>query len=95
MKNLFLVLDETDNVGTALSVLEPGSTLMIRSGGTEQMLTLTQTIPMGHKFALNALELGEAVKKYGATIGRCIQPIARGQHVHLHNIESQRGRGDK
>ncbi|MBN1152813.1 MAG: D-galactarate dehydratase, partial [Dehalococcoidia bacterium] len=28
-------------------------------------------------------------------IGLAIKPIKAGQHVHVHNMESQKGRGDK
>ena len=35
------------------------------------------------------------IVKYGEIIGRATQDIAVGQHVHVHNLESCRGRGDK
>lgn len=95
MQNGFLVLDEVDNVGTALSALKANSTISVKHRGAIKTLTLIDPIPMGHKFALYDIELKESVKKYGAEIGQSTLFIKAGQHVHLHNIESQRGRGDK
>ena len=33
--------------------------------------------------------------KYGIVIGRATHDIQQGQHVHVHNVEALRGRGDK
>jgi len=44
---------------------------------------------MGHKFALEDIEKGEAVIKYGEPIGQSTEKIARGEHVHVHNVVSQ------
>ncbi len=33
--------------------------------------------------------------KYGQVIGRATKDIEAGGHVHVHNLESTRGRGDK
>jgi altronate dehydratase small subunit len=41
-----------------------------------------------------AIEKGEAIVKYGEVIGRATQQIILGKHVHIHNVESLRGRGD-
>ena len=32
--------------------------------------------------------------KYGERIGRATQFIPAGSHTHIHNVTSQRGRGD-
>lgn len=34
------------------------------------------------------------VIKYGEIIGKASVEIRKGQHVHVHNLESLRGRGD-
>ena len=57
-------------------------------------LVLTEDIPFGHKVALTDIPRGTPVLKYGEQIGLATHDIARGQHVHVHNIESTRGRGD-
>jgi altronate hydrolase len=47
----------------------------------------TDRIPAGHKVAVRGLAPGEAIRKYGQIIGFASQPIAPGQHVHVHNCE--------
>ena len=49
-----------------------------------------ERIPAGHKVAVHALALGEAVRRYGQIIGFATQPIEPGAHVHVHNC----GMGD-
>lgn len=51
-------------------------------------------VPQGHKVALADIPAGGEVRKYGAVIGRATAPIRAGEHVHVHNIESTRLRGD-
>lgn len=85
----------SDNVATALDEIPADSVVAIRRG--EEILTIIvpQTIPFGHKFALQPLKAGETVIKYGQVIGVAMQDIGGGCHVHVHNVESLRGRGDK
>lgn len=94
MKNLFLILDQTDNVATALAPLEKGKIVKAVIDGSTKDIQLIDHIPMGHKFALEFIGCRTGVRKYGAPIGISTQEINVGEHVHLHNIESQRGRGD-
>ena len=86
-----LVISDRDNVATALEALDPGRAIDI--AGTA--LTVLEPIASGHKIALRAIAAGEAVIKYGSPIGLSTAPIAPGAHVHTHNVESSRGRGDK
>ena len=57
-------------------------------------VTLTDAIPMGHKFALAAIPLDGHVLKYGEVIGVAIRDIPAGGHVHVHNVLSARLPGD-
>jgi altronate dehydratase small subunit len=41
------------------------------------------------------MQHGDSIIKYGEVIGVATREIAPGQHVHVHNLESRRGRGDK
>lgn len=95
MKNSFLVLEDSDNVATALAQLAKGEAVDIERNNSVQKLHLLNDIPMGHKFALETIPAAMPVTKYGATIGLSTTSIQPGEHVHLHNIESQRGRGDR
>jgi altronate dehydratase small subunit len=45
--------------------------------------------------ALRLIQKGGTVLKYGLSIGSATQDIQPGQHVHIQNVESNRGRGDK
>jgi (2R)-sulfolactate sulfo-lyase subunit alpha len=49
-----------------------------------------QDIPIGHKVALRDMGAGETVWKYGADIGRVVEPIKAGEHAHVHNIKTKR-----
>jgi (2R)-sulfolactate sulfo-lyase subunit alpha len=49
-----------------------------------------QDIPIGHKVALTDLAAGDTVIKYGVDIGKVVQPIPRGAHAHVHNIQTKR-----
>ncbi len=85
-----LRLKDDDDVAVALRVLEPGAA--VRFGDAE--IVPLVTIPSGHKLALRAIPAGALIRKYGQVIGRASAPIAAGEHVHVHNVEGVRGRGD-
>ena len=53
-------------------------------------VTARQDIPIGHKIALSAMAAGDTVIKYGIDIGKVVQPIAQGEHAHVHNIKTKR-----
>jgi altronate hydrolase len=82
-----LRLSPEDNVATALVPLEPGA--VVEMGGLE--VTVREPIPLCHKLALADLPAGTAVLKYGQPIGRATATIAAGDHVHVHNMTSNRG----
>ena len=87
-----LALHNRDNVATALSDIEAGTLVRVKVGGQAIELIVNQAIPFGHKFAIKNIEEGQSVYKYGEVIGRAIEPIKVGQHVHIHNLESIRGK---
>jgi (2R)-sulfolactate sulfo-lyase subunit alpha len=49
-----------------------------------------QDTPIGHKVALSDLAEGQDVIKYGQVIGRLVQPVKAGDHVHTHNLKTKR-----
>jgi len=85
-----LRLSDADNVAVVLRALEPGTELVF---GDERIVA-AEAIPVGHKLATREILAGGAVLKYGQTMGRATAPIAAGEHVHVHNVEGIRGRGD-
>ena len=40
----------------------------------------------GHKYALRDIAKGENIIKYGQPIGHATESIAKGEHVHVHNV---------
>jgi altronate dehydratase small subunit len=90
-----LVLNRKDNVATAVRPLESGDNVVVAAGESVVNVKLLQSIPFGHKFALKDIECGEKIIKYGETIGRAIAAVNKGEHVHVHNVEGLRGRGDR
>jgi len=94
MKIDAIVLSEKDNVATSLRDLESGDNALVGSLEHTQTFPIREKIPYGHKFAFRDISRGEEVFKYGEVIGRSTCDIPSGKHVHVHNVESLRGRGD-
>lgn len=89
-----LVLNTRDNVATAVRLLNHGDSINIAVGENVVNVLLLQAIPFGHKFALKDIEGGGQIVKYGEKIGQATVRIKKGEHVHVHNVEGLRGRGD-
>lgn len=88
-------INEKDNVATILAEgLQKGAIISFELGGATEQMTLKDDISYGHKVAIRPIKTGEKVMKYGLTIGLASRDIAIGEHAHIHNIESTRGRGD-
>jgi altronate dehydratase small subunit len=86
-----LKLNEGDNVATSLEDIEAGDRLEIQVAGEEtQFLTTKDDIPFGHKIALEDINEGDDLIKYGASIGIASCDISSGEHVHTHNLQSAR-----
>jgi len=88
-KTGIIVIDEKDNVATALETLSAGAEVSFEVQGHVEKIRLLSDIPMGHKLALRDIEKGEAVIKYGERIGQSTSRISRGEYVHVHNVVSQ------
>ncbi|WP_033924215.1 UxaA family hydrolase [Sphingomonas sp. 35-24ZXX] len=73
-----------DTVAVALRDLAAGT--VVELGALR--VSLATDIDRGHKFALAAHGMGDAVVKYGLPIGRATAPIAPGDHVHVHNLHT-------
>jgi altronate hydrolase len=85
-----LMISARDNVATALEALVAGRLIDV-NGLT---VTVREPIPSGHKVAVRTIPAGTVVIKYGSPIGTATAAIAPGDHVHVHNVASARGRGD-
>ena len=91
-KSRAIVINENDNVATALEPLPKGSRILVEAGSRLLEITLVSDVPMGHKFALTDLGAGQRVVKYSQPIGRTTAAVARGEHVHVHNLEGPQGK---
>jgi altronate dehydratase small subunit len=87
-----IILNIKDNVGTALKDLKAGIALNIDIENKHYSIVLQEAVPYGFKFAVCKIPKGEAVIKYGETIGRATIEIDEGSVVHVHNVEGLRGR---
>lgn len=71
-----------DNVLVALRALHVGESLP----APWQQVQVSTEVPAGHKLALEPLQAGDAVIKYGFAIGHATQAVAVGEHLHSHNV---------
>ncbi len=85
-----IIINQKDNVATALQGLSAGAEVSLEIEARAQKIRLRSDIPMGHKFALKDMDVGESVIKYGEPIGQATVRINRGEHVHVHNVASQK-----
>lgn len=86
---------DADNVATVFDVVKAGSSVRVfDKKGNATELKVAADIPYGHKVAIAPIAVGAQVTKYGEEIGIASSPIRTGDYVHIHNIESIRGRGD-
>ena len=88
----FLVHEKRDTVGVAVVDVKAGQTLEGRSLDNNETVKAkaNMDIPLGHKIALKDFKAGDDVVKYGVVIGRVVQPIKQGDHVHVHNVKTKR-----
>ncbi|MBL8383229.1 MAG: UxaA family hydrolase [Burkholderiales bacterium] len=89
-----IVLHPDDNVATLIDSGSAGAACALQ-GEAAHALALAADIPFGHKVCVRAIAAGAEVVKYGQVIGRASRAIAAGEHVHTHNVEAARGRGDQ
>ena len=79
-----LRISPDDNIGVTTRSVADGESLEI-AGRT---VTVRQSIPVGHKIALEPISAGGPVRKYGVPIGSATCDIAPGDYVHIHNVRS-------
>jgi altronate dehydratase small subunit len=91
------VVEPSDNVATLLRDAEAGEAMEIpvdETGGNVVSVTLQDDVGFGHKVALRDIREGETIVKYGKSIGNATEDIPAGEWIHVHNVESNYGRGD-
>ena len=89
----FVVHEEGDGVGVVVvEGVEAGQELSgwIMEDDKDIKVTARNDIPIGHKLALRDYGEGDTVIKYGVDIGKVVQPIRKGEHLHVHNVKTKR-----
>ncbi|WP_260287141.1 UxaA family hydrolase [Peribacillus aracenensis] len=79
-----LRLNHYDNIAVALKNISIGEKIIIQ-GLKEEVITI-KDIPYGHKVALNTIQEGEKITKYGECMGISTEEILEGDHVHVRNV---------
>jgi (2R)-sulfolactate sulfo-lyase subunit alpha len=88
-----LVHDKKDTVGVVVvEGLTAGTdmTCVITADDSAFTLKSKMDVPIGHKIALTDIRSGDTVWKYGQDIGKAVAAIAKGEHVHVHNLKTKR-----
>jgi altronate hydrolase len=75
-------LSQRDNICIAARNLSRGASVAVG----ECRVTLAEPVRQGHKIAIAEIAAGEAVCKWGETIGYASRRIAAGAWVHSHNL---------
>ena len=91
-----LKVHDNDNVATIFANgVEKGAPVEVHDKkGNKLVINVNRSIPFGHKIAVQNIAKGSQITKYGEEIGVATQDIKCGDHVHVHNLDSMRGRGD-
>lgn len=85
---------DTDNVATMLRDVEESETLEIEVDSEVLDVTASENVEFGHKVALYDISEGDTIYKYGVSIGYASTDIDAGDWIHVHNVDSNYGRGD-
>ena len=88
-----LAHEARDNVGVVVvEGLAAGTRMtgVITADDSEFALEARDDIPIGHKVALTDLKKGDTAVKYGEDIGVFVADVAKGEHVHVHNLKTKR-----
>jgi galactarate dehydratase len=68
--NHYIKLNEKDNVAITVSAISSGTIVL-------DGICANEDIPQGHKIALRDLSAGEAIIRYGVTLGYALHPIKK------------------
>ena len=94
MKPTALLTNPIDNVATVVRDISKNEKITYLLYEDLKTVAANASIPIYHKIALCAIPSGSDVIKYGQVIGMATSDIIKGDWVHVHNVESKRGRGD-
>jgi galactarate dehydratase len=78
--NQYIKINDNDNVAITVSAISSGTIVM-------DGITANEDIPQGHKIALCDISVGEAIIRYGVTLGYALLPISKGDWINEHMLE--------
>lgn len=81
-----LRLDPKDNTAVAIDDIKLGEEVSV---GTD-VIVAKNDIDTPHKIAIADIKTGDDVIKYGKILGYATQDISKGEHVHIHNVDSEK-----
>lgn len=81
-----LKLDPKDNIGVVIDDVKAGDEVTIDT----EVILAKEDIGMPHKVALRDIKNGENILKYGNVFGYATKDILKGEHVHIHNVDSEK-----
>jgi (2R)-sulfolactate sulfo-lyase subunit alpha len=79
-----ILLHPDDNILVCVKQIHAGDELII----DKEIITSQIDIAVGHKVSRTHLTAGAKVFRYGAPIGSMTNAVAKGEHVHMHNMKS-------
>ncbi|MBW3542103.1 MAG: altronate dehydratase family protein [Planctomycetes bacterium] len=78
----FVRLHPQDNIAVAKRGVAAGTAFQLNG----RPLVSRDAVELGHKVALESIESGTAVRKFGQLIGFATEAIAAGEWIHSHNL---------
>ena len=93
MATEIIIHEQKDNVGVVvIEKITPKQeyNCWIMENDSSTRIQSKDEIPLGHKIAMNDLNEGDTILKYGHDIGKVVKPIKKGEHVHVHNVKTKK-----
>jgi (2R)-sulfolactate sulfo-lyase subunit alpha len=92
MKHSILLHEHDDDVGVAVVDLKKGASVgaVTLEGEAAGSVKLRDNVPLGHKVAMRDLVKDKPIIKYGRPVGKAVEAVAKGAHVHVHNMKTLR-----
>lgn len=83
--NGVIILHPSDNVAVVTRDVEQGAVVDVAG----RAVKLAESVPLGHKVAVEPIAANQPVRKYGQVIGHTTRPVGLGEWVHTHNLALQ------
>ncbi len=81
-----MIINPQDNVAVCLKDIPANMEIVVSLNGNLSRLKALDAMATGHKIALRDIRAGENVIKYAEVIGKMKEDVAKGRHIHVHNI---------